>query len=112
MIVDYHRGDINLRYRDTDGNRLSETHRWQPCFYVDASDAIEHERAILSRFRSVEIDDKPTVQCIYTKKWLTRITTNQWEYYDVRKWFSKTWHADIPFADQFLIQQYDSLPRW
>ena len=112
MIVDYHRGNINLRYRDTDGNRLSETHTWEPCFYVDASDAIEHERAILSRFRSAKIDDKPTVQCIYTKKWLTRITTNQWEYYDVRKWFSKTWHADIPFADQFLIQQYDSLPRW
>ena len=105
------------RYRDSDNSLIAQTHSMQrPYFYVCKDDLHDVDWQSFNRewphanvhehYDEIGADSVDGFKCI-------RISTaSPYDILGMKKYFPRTWDADVPFSDQWLIDNVDTMPDW
>ena len=101
MLVDsyYPRGGkteaIYWRYRDPNGNLVEGTdHAFNHYFYAP------------------NIGEPTGLESIDGEPLFRRVLSTPSQVYDERAKYEKTWEADVPFTDRWLIDNQHTMPAW
>ena len=120
MIICDHQNKVYLRWRDSDGNRVSETiEDYKPYFYIDVDSDMPEVFDFKSSYGVKRV--RPTYDFTDTfSEWknikgepLVKVILNGTkQVYDVRKKWDKTYEADISLSRKYCVDRMDSIKEY
>tara|TARA_R110001632_G_scaffold12717_1_gene44021 strand:+ start:4695 stop:5747 length:1053 start_codon:yes stop_codon:yes gene_type:complete len=118
MIVDaiYHDDEaptIYQRYRDEDGALIeNKIEGYKPHFFVPQSTPDFRIKSLMRSYPQAEVNTKKQYEGLDGTP-LYRVSTNSpADIYRMREMFSRTYEADVRYADQYLIENFAEMPKW
>jgi DNA polymerase elongation subunit (family B) len=103
------------RYRDSDNSLITKRYcPVRPYFYVCVDDLHEVDWESFNRewpHANVH-DDELGADSVDGFKCIRISTASPYDIMGMKKYFPRTWDADVPFSDQWLIDNVDTMPDW
>jgi len=104
---------IYQRYRDEDGALIeNKIEDYKPHFFIPQSTPDFRIKSLKRSFPQAEVNTKKHYEGLDGSS-LYRVSTNSpADIYRMREMFSRTYEADVRYADQFLIETVAEMPKW
>ena len=104
---------IYQRYRDEDGTLIeNKIDGYKPNFFIPQSTPEFRIKGLKRSYPQAEVDTEKHYEGLDGTP-LYRVSTNSpADIYRMREMFSRTYEADVRYADQFLIETVDEMPQW
>tara|TARA_R100000005_G_scaffold96214_1_gene81497 strand:+ start:760 stop:3099 length:2340 start_codon:yes stop_codon:yes gene_type:complete len=117
MIVDtiFRDGEcpiIYSRYRDEDRNLIERREEFHPYFWVPADTPDFRLERLKRSFPGTAVRKDITATGLDKTPLIKIETDNPFDITRMSKFFDKTYEADIPFVDQWLMENVPEMPDW